>query len=76
MRRAAQSKCPIFVKKTVWANSATTVERLLSGSAEPEDEDETKSTRALTTIRCEKIRSDGQFSQRLVFKGQEKTLQP
>ena len=50
---AAQSKCPIYVNKTVWANSATTVERLLSGSAEPDDEDETTSTRALTTIRCE-----------------------
>ena len=37
----------------MWAKSATTVERLLSGSAEPDDEDETTSTRALTTIRCE-----------------------
>ena len=37
----------------VWAKSSTTVERLLSGSAEPEDEEETTSTRALTTIRCE-----------------------
>ena len=48
----AQSSCPIYVNKVVWAKSATSVARLVAGQIEPETAEELSTTAALTTIRC------------------------
>ncbi|KAK9845216.1 hypothetical protein WJX81_000350 [Elliptochloris bilobata] len=48
---ALKCKCPVFVNKVVWAKSATSIARLLSGSTEPLDDEELSTTAALTTIR-------------------------
>ena len=48
----AQSSCPIYVNKVVWAKSATSIARLVAGQVEPETVEELSTTAALTTIRC------------------------
>ncbi len=48
----AQSSCPIYVNKVVWAKSATSIARLVAGQIEPETAEELSTTAALTTIRC------------------------